>query len=1010
MAASVLSESSESLPLYPQTGIGFSYYSCSADAPPPLVDESIKENHPLYQRICADRADIEKDPGSYDWRELDSVLDAFASSGYRIILNFIDSNLDRDFFAMLDNPGLESYTQDWLLFIGEALERYEDRVRYYEIWNSPDSTFDDEFLMKKYAYLLKNSSVKLKSEDSELAIILGSISIKSADWLEKLYFHEVATYVDVISVRYEAGERIGSYCDAIQKIGLEHDPSSKIWILEEWIDSLPSSLEIVKSIVKAQEKEIGLILFSSDKLSLLADKPKRSILRCHKLFEPSYSKSYEVSESAGFYSLIGEKLPVNYSKYFDPQTFNSIIALYPSGSLAKIPETVRIKIQKSGLKAARLFDTEEDIWGMLYRFEPSASDDVYRQMVEAEIPLKEYPLFIQFREAVATPGFGEEIEQIDVTGEKLISAEEIIARHQEFQDLQDSLLRHYLASGKIDFHFKMGGASGTVDVSTNSNFYWERNDGTEWEQTELFINGNRLNWKKIPELPLIQPEKVVVLPLEIHLDKSYKYRYLKNARVGNRECYLLEFFPVEGFEKMYKGKVWIDQQTFAISKLYTVQTNLEAPILSSEERNFYEPTKGPGGFDYWLLSRMEGQQIFSAGGRNFIVLREVSFTNFDINSDDFKNKQKVAHRSDHQIMKDTDNGLRYFSKNKEGERVIKEDIDTNQIFAIGGAYKDNSFDNPIPLAGVNYFDYDFLGKGIQMNLFFAGILATLNITDADFLNSRFDFGLDFVGIGLKSEDKFFEMGTEIEEKNVENLSEYLGINLGYPLGNFFKVRGTLSLDYNSYSRAEKTHPTFVIPSGNFTYGAGIIGEYNQSGYGIQAGVSYQKRSKWEPWGLKDDATGEFLEYDPKHEDFIRYSAAASKEFFFPYFQKLRFEGEWMSGSDLDRFSKYRVGYFVTRVRGFGGSGIRFDRGAIARGQYSFNLFKIIRFEANLDYARVRDRFTFEEDFDMTGVGLSTNFVGPWRTIIALDYGYGLRSDIEEIKGSSEFLFVVLKLF
>ena len=52
----------------------------------------------------------------------------------------------------------------------------------------------------------------------------------------------------------------------------------------------------------------------------------------------------------------------------------------------------------------------------------------------------------------------------------------------------------------------------------------------------------------------------------------------------------------------------------------------------------------------------------------------------------------------------------------------------------------------------------------------------------------------------------------------------------------------------------------------------------------------------------------------------------------------------------------------------------------------------------------------EEDFDMTGVGLSANFVGPWRTIIALDYGYGLRSDIEEIEGSSEFLFVIFKLF
>ncbi len=1007
---STAAEGEEDLPLYPHTGIGFSYHSCSADLSPSIIGESVNQSHPLYQRICVDRTAIEKSAGIYEWQELDSKINTFADSGYRIICHFIDSSIDKRFFKMLDDPGMESYTKGWLLFIKATSDRYKDKVAYFEIWDSPDVQFDNEELIKKYAYLLKSSSVHLKAEFRDISVIAGSISIQSTDWLKKMYLNEVATYIDVVILRYKNDEDIGSLYESMQKVNLEYNPSAKMWLMEEWGDTVPPSSRIIESIVASNEKESGLILFSSDHLALSDAKVKKAILAMHNLFSPSYSKSHEEAANIEFYSSEGEEIPVKYSKYFDPKTFKTIVAFYPEDDLKEVPDTLTIKIKKSGLKVARFFDVQEESLGKLYRFSPSEREDPNSPIVESEIPIKDYPVFIQYQEGIATPGFGEDVEQIGITGEKIISAEEIIARHQEFKNLQDSQLRHYLASAQTDFHFKMGGASGTVDVSTISNFYWEREEGAEWEQTEYFINGNRLNWKKIPELPLIQPEKVAVLPLDIHLDKSYKYRYIKSDRVGDRECYLLEFLPIEGFKKMYKGKVWIDQKTYAIVKLYTIQTDLEAPIISNEERNYYEPVKGIDGFHYWLNKRMEGQQIFSAGGRNFVVLREVSFSDFDINGDDFKKKQKTSHRSDHQILKDTDKGFRYFSKDKEGERFIKEDIDTNQIFAIGGAYKDNSFDSPIPLAGVNYFDYDFLGRGIQMNLFFAGILATLNITDADFLNSRFDFGLDFVGIGLKSEDKFFEKGTEIEEKNVENLSEYLGINLGYPLGNFFKVRGTLSLDYNSYSRADNTHPAFVIPSDHFTYGAGLISEYNQSGYGIQAGISYQKRSKWEAWGVMDEATGEFLEYDQKHKDFIKYSASASKEFFLPYFQKLRFEGEWMSGRDLDRFSKYRISYFVTRVRGFGGSGIRFERGAIARGQYSFNLFKIIRFDANVDYARVRDRLTFEEDFNMTGVGLSANFVGPWRTIIALDYGYGIRSDIEGIEGSSEFLFVVFKLF
>ena len=87
--------------------------------------------------------------------------------------------------------------------------------------------------------------------------------------------------------------------------------------------------------------------------------------------------------------------------------------------------------------------------------------------------------------------------------------DDIIARHQEVRAAQDENLERWTARGRIDFHFKMAQSGNTVDVSIDSNYFWERGGRLEWEQTNYYINGNQVRWKSIPELPLIQPEKVI---------------------------------------------------------------------------------------------------------------------------------------------------------------------------------------------------------------------------------------------------------------------------------------------------------------------------------------------------------------------------------------------------------------------------------------------------------------------------------------------------------------------
>jgi hypothetical protein len=128
-------------------------------------------------------------------------------------------------------------------------------------------------------------------------------------------------------------------------------------------------------------------------------------------------------------------------------------------------------------------------------------------------------------------------------------------------------------------------------------------------------------------------------------------------------------------------------------------------------------------------------------------------------------------------------------------------------------------------------------------------------------------------------------------------------------------------------------------------------------------------------------------------------------------QKVRHEIAVLSGSNLDRFSSYQFSLFGDdRLNGFSGSGVRFDEGLILRSGYSFNLFSAIRLDAVLENAWVEKDNSFEGTQRFTGFGVGANFPFKWKTVVSLNYGYAVSSDIPDLEGKQEFLLVVLKLF
>jgi hypothetical protein len=597
-------------------------------------------------------------------------------------------------------------------------------------------------------------------------------------------------------------------------------------------------------------------------------------------------------------------------------------------------------------------------------------------------------------------------EKIDVAATYRIPVEVILARHQSVQQPQDLFLENYRSEAELDYHFKLPGGTGSLDVTFRNTFFFQKGVGARWVQNQLLINGVVWKGETIPNLPIVEPEKVNTLPLMLSLGRDYSYRYIKDEEAEGHDCYVVEFIPQPGAPgSLYSGKVWIDKRSYVKIKMLVRQTGLQPPQVSNDETDVYAPFQGPDGRTYWLLSRVSGQQLFSVGGVNFVAERALRFGPPVINAADFSQVVAKAEASDKPMLQDTREGLRYLEKQKDGTRKLQMEPDTDKWLAIGGAYYDQSLDYPIPLVGVNYFSWDFRKTKTQVNLFAAGAVNTLTVSKVDLL-PRVDGAFNGVLFAVPFEDTFYRDGIEQKDQNVKRLREYVDFGLGWRFTELNKLKLDLEGTYYRYYRASDTSDFFTLPEDHFDLSAGLTYTFAWRGLSLSASYEAHRRTGWEPWGLP--GTHEEVQ---EFQDYALWSASLSKSFYLPYFQKIALGATWLDGKDLDRYSRYSFSYMGKEsLSGFAGSGVRFDRGGIATLGYQFNVANVIRFGASVEQARVQPFKDGSEWQNHTGASLQGSVTGPWQTYWTLDLGYAVRSDIPDVEHQYTAALVVLKLW
>jgi hypothetical protein len=867
------------------------------------------------------------------------------------------------------------------LEVAAALAAAAGEGAHFQVVWGPDAKGLDLDRVKDYAFLLKRATVAVSGAAPEARVISQPLPTDE-ELLRALYDEETAAYLDGIALTAGRADVLSPVIDLLAEL----DPGKPLII-----DALPFPALSSDAVAEAASFAVAgadLTFFEHDRSSAPDLVPLKLLAREFQ-GDLSYDPYSSPTGNVEAWSFVrGEDLGLRVIVKKNPVT-----------------ETASLLFSDAQLKNPVRIDPETgepfDLYGAL----PG------KQGLELEIADPAPVTFLRLQRLTASEREGIEglDEKLTVVSERQLPVEEILRRLQAFEDAQQRRLHTYRALNTTHLRFEF--AAEGLEVTFEGPIFFRQGEGYDWAWEKFMLSGIKWRSRKLPKLPLIQPERAASLPLEVLFTNQYHYRLRGTAVVDGRDCWVVDFRPrvADSDQNLFRGTVWIDRELFFRVRSRAVQLGLEGEVISNEETLFYSSVDAAGNTTdwdpegFWLPMRGVSQQIWSIFNSALVVEREILLSDVTINDPAFEDRREEVLASDFTMVRDTPEGLRYLVKEKgSDERVVEEKFDPARLFLLGGVFYDESFDYPLPLVGVDYFNLDFKETGSQVNVFFAGVILNANWSDPEFFGSRFDAGADLFLIAIPSTDTLFRDNQEVLEEDVESRPAEVDFTLGHRLGSFAKVNLTYRLGHTSYRRADDTHEDFVLPQDHFTNSIELAAKYSRLGYRFDLWGRYSDRSKWESWGLPGNT-----DFNPEQKDYVKWGVAFAKTFHLRRFRKIGIQLEHVNGADLDRFSKYEFGYFSDiRVHGYQTNKVRAEEATAVHGSYGFEMGEVFRLQLIGDAAWATDQTAgFDQEF-LAGVGVAGNFVGPWRTLVRLDLGAALAGPDD---GYTLFL-AFLKLF
>ncbi len=158
----------------------------------------LKELGVSFVRVDFYWQDLEPEKGLYDFGKYDELVALCARRGVRVLamLHYSAGWASSAWNSPPDND------VDFVVFAQNVINRYKDRIKYWEIWNEPDSVcyWAPQDGMKRYADLLKKVYSAAKRVDPSCKVVLGGLTQGGYFALKNLYRLGAGGSFDIVNI------------------------------------------------------------------------------------------------------------------------------------------------------------------------------------------------------------------------------------------------------------------------------------------------------------------------------------------------------------------------------------------------------------------------------------------------------------------------------------------------------------------------------------------------------------------------------------------------------------------------------------------------------------------------------------------------------------------------------------------------------------------------------------------------------------------------------------------
>jgi Beta-glucosidase/6-phospho-beta-glucosidase/beta-galactosidase len=200
-----------------------------------------------WTRLSAAWPDIEKQKGVYDFSATDTAFEAALKNGITPFVYLGRGHPEYTGYAEYDDPQLaavygrhlkppiysEEHMEAFLRYIRAVIERYKDKIEYWEIWNEPNhhSYWGAVPDGKEYGKLLKRTAELIRSIDPDCKIIGGAMAGIDPVFTDDFLNQGTARLIDIISFHNYGAvpeERIYKAVEFLEVIE-KHNPNIVVW-------------------------------------------------------------------------------------------------------------------------------------------------------------------------------------------------------------------------------------------------------------------------------------------------------------------------------------------------------------------------------------------------------------------------------------------------------------------------------------------------------------------------------------------------------------------------------------------------------------------------------------------------------------------------------------------------------------------------------------------------------------------------------------------------------------